>query len=215
MSWSMRAAILAVFLVLALSIAAWVAVSSAASLGPSLGSPADVQVIIPQGTVIHVTNFSALARFSVVAPGAQFVGALAMDHWMWIMAWTNGTPMPMCPIAEGYVGSPTNATYNESLKPATYTFSEVCGGLGNLTVTRAIELVYPGAASGGTGGGYAGNTTGVGGSGGGGPAAAPPAPTIMAPAIAAAAGASVTAVLGAAALRGRSRFRFPRRPPAR
>ena len=41
----------------------------------------------------------------------------------------------------------------------------MCGGLGNFTVTQAIELVYPDAANGtGTGGGVTG---GVGGSGSG------------------------------------------------
>lgn len=118
--------------------------------------PMASQIIFPQGTVLRVTNFSALAQFTVSPPGAQFVGAFHADHFLWIMAWTNGTPMPMCPIAQGYVGSPMNASYNEKLTPETYTFSEVCGGLGNLTVTQTIELVY------GSGGG---NSTGVGDSG--------------------------------------------------
>ncbi len=124
-------------------------------------------VLFPAGTVIHVTNFSALARFTVDPPGAQLVGAFHADHSMWIMAWTNGTPMPMCPIAMGYVGSPMNASYNESLKPETWTLSEVCGGLGNLTVTQTIELVYgSGGPGSGTGGGSGGNGSGLGTAGG-------------------------------------------------
>ena len=86
---------------------------------PSRPGTAQTRVIFPEGTVVHVTDFSALARFTVVPPGAQFVGAFHADHWMWIMAWTNGTPMPLCPIAQGYVGPPMNASYNETLKPET------------------------------------------------------------------------------------------------
>ncbi len=117
-------------------------------------------VIFPAGTVLHVTNFSALAQFTVDPPGAQLVGAFHADHSMWIMAWTNGTPMPMCPIALGYVGPPMNASYNESLKPETWTLSEVCGGLGNLTVTQTIELVY-GSGGAGTGTGSDGRGDGT------------------------------------------------------
>ncbi len=126
--------------------------SLASAQPPLIEQTLGTQVIFPAGTVLHVTNFSALARFTVDPPGAQLVGAFHADHSMWIMAWTNGTPMPMCPIALGYVGPPMNASYNESLKPETWTLSEVCGGLGNLTVTQTIELVYASGAGSGTGG---------------------------------------------------------------
>ncbi len=132
-------------------------VSRAAPEQPLAAETLRTQVLFPAGTVLHVTNFSALARFTVDPPGAQLVGAFHADHFLWIMAWTNGTPMPMCPIAMGYVGSPMDTAYNESLKPETYTLSEVCGGLGNLTVTQTIELVYgSGGAGSGTGGGGGG-----------------------------------------------------------
>lgn len=123
-------------------------------------------VLFPAGTILRVTNFSALARFPVDPPGAQLVGAFHADHSLWIMAWTNGTPMPMCPIAMGYVGSPMDAAYNESLSPETYTLSEVCGGLGNLTVTQTIELVYGSGGAGSSTGGDGGGGAGVGSAGG-------------------------------------------------
>lgn len=145
-----------------LAIAAAGLLSHAAS-EPRLAAQAlGTQVLFPAGTVLHIVNFSALARFTVDAPGAQLVGAFHADHSLWIMAWTNGTPMPMCPIAMGYVGSPMDTSYNESLKPETYTLSEVCGGFGNLTVTQSIELVYgEGGAGNGTGGDGAGGGAGV------------------------------------------------------
>lgn len=127
-----------------------------ASTPGSTIEPLASQILFPEGTVLRITNFSALARFTVSPPGAQFVGAFHADHSLWIMAWTNGTPMPMCPIAQGYVGSPMNASYDEKLIPETYTFSEVCGGLGNLTVTQTIELVYGSGGGNGTGGGDSG-----------------------------------------------------------
>ncbi len=150
-----------------LAIAAAGLLSHAAS-EPRLAAQAlGTQVLFPAGTVLHIVNFSALARFTVDAPGAQLVGAFHADHSLWIMAWTNGTPMPLCPIAVGYVGSPMNTTYNESLKPETWTLSEVCGGLGNLTVTQTIELVYGSGGPGpGSGGGNGGSPAGVGTSGG-------------------------------------------------
>lgn len=166
----MRAPTIAVVLITA----AFLTFVPFAFASPQVGAQASgVRVIFPAGSVIHVTNFSALARFTVYAPGAQFVGAFHADHSMWIMAWTNGTPMPMCPIALGYVGSPMNASYNESLKPETYTLSEVCGGLGNLTVTQTIELVSASTTDGGGGG----STGGVGGSGGPGAAGTGALPT--------------------------------------
>ncbi len=164
----------------ALLVATLATASLALAATPSPPETAQVQVIFPEGAVVHVTNFSALARFTVVPPGAQFVGAFHADHSMWIMAWTNGTPMPLCPIAQGYVGPPMNASYNETLQPETYTFSEVCGGLGNFTVTQAIELVYPDAANGTGAGGSAGGIGGTGGSAGGiGPAPVSMTPTLI------------------------------------
>ncbi len=153
--------VLAVLLVASTLALATGLVAQAALESPLPTQTLGTQVIFPAGTVIHVTNFSALARFTVDPPGAQLAGAFHADHSMWIMAWTNGTPMPMCPIALGYVGPPMNASYNESLKPETWTLSEVCGGLGNLTVTQTIELVY---GSGGAGNGTGGNGGGSGGS---------------------------------------------------
>ncbi len=150
---------------LLLAILATASATLAAPASQPLGSAAVTQVIFPVGTVLHVTNFSALARFTVQPPDAQFVGAFHADHQLWIMAWTNGTPMPLCPIYQGYVGGPMNASYNETLKPETYTFGEVCGGFGNLTVTSPIELVY-GSASGGNGSGGNGGGSGAGTEGG-------------------------------------------------
>ncbi len=168
-SFDMRLPRIAVALLL---VAALAMASLALAAIPLRPETTQIQVIFPAGTVVHVSNFSALARFTVVPPGAQFVGAFHADHSMWIMAWTNGTPMPLCPIAQGYVGPPMNASYNETLKPETYTFSEVCGGLGNFTVTEAIELVYPNAANGTGSGGSAGGIGGTG-SGAGGIVASP------------------------------------------
>ncbi len=130
--------------------------SGAASEPTASAQTVRTVILFPAGTVLHVTDFSALARFNVDPPGAQLLGGFHADHWMWIMAWTNGTPMPMCPIARGYVGSPMNASYNESLKPETWTLSEVCGGFGNLTVTQTIELVYGGGGAGNGGGSSSG-----------------------------------------------------------
>ncbi len=160
----MRAPILlaALFVAAILAFAAAGLVSPAAPEAPLSVRTVGTQVIFPEGTVLHITNFSALARLTVYPPGAQLVGAFHADHFLWIMAWTNGTPMPMCPIAMGYVGSPMDTSYNESLKPETYTLSEVCGGFGNLTVTQSIELVYgEGGAGNGTGGDGAGGGAGV------------------------------------------------------
>ncbi len=147
-------------LALASAAVAFMAVPSVAGSAGPAAQAAGVQILFPEGTVLQVRGFGPLTRFAVSPPDAQLVGAFHADHFLWIMAWTNGTPLPMCPIYEGYVGSPMNATYNESLKPETYTFGEVCGGWGNLTVTQTIELVYAGGGSGGSTGGIGGSGTG-------------------------------------------------------
>ncbi len=190
----------------ALFVAALLALASAGLLPFAAAKPQfstqtlGTVVIFPAGTVLQITDFSALASFTVYPPGAQLVGAFHADHFLWIMAWTNGTPMPMCPIAMGYVGPPMNASYNEGLKPETWTLSEVCGGLGNLTVTQTIELVY--------GSGGAGSGSGVGSSGGLSLASIAGSPFFL-PAVA----ASLLLVAGTAILLRRRRAKRPPAPP--
>ena len=91
---------------------------------------------------MRITNFSSLVSFSVAAPGARLVGGANVDHSVLLMAWTHGTPLPMCPDFLGYVGSPWKLSLDQSLAPGVYQYGPVCGGLANLTVTADIELVY-------------------------------------------------------------------------
>lgn len=132
-----RVYVLAVSLVLA-ALVVGSAYGSASSHSPTTGTSV---VLFPEGSVLRITNFTALGSFTVPAPGALFVGAASVDHAVLLMAWSNTTPLPLCPDVDGYVGSQWTYSVHEPLAPGFYRFGPVCGGLANLTVTQDIALL--------------------------------------------------------------------------
>jgi len=99
-------------------------------------------ILFPAGSVVHIVGFSPIVAFTVHAPGGQFIGAASVDHFVWLMPWTNGTPLPECPDVIGYIGTPWIYSPNEFLASGSYYFGPVCGGFANLTVSQDIEVVY-------------------------------------------------------------------------
>ena len=99
------------------------------------------QVIYPAGTVLRYPG-SPFARFSVPSSGGLLVGAALVDHSIGIGVFPVGG-YTSCGVPLGYLGPAWNYTLDYRLSPGAYVFGPVCGGFANLTVTDAIEVVYP------------------------------------------------------------------------
>ncbi len=123
-------------------VAVLVAASSLAFALPRAPPPGAPTVVIPAGTEIELRGFAPVANFTVAVPGGVFEGRAWLDHTVWLMAYSNSTPLPMCADLLGYAGNGSWYTPHEFLAPGFYQFGPVCGGFANVTVLDSLEVVY-------------------------------------------------------------------------
>jgi len=106
------------------------------------------QVLIPAGSTLHTPAFGVV-RFDVPSIGGAIVGAAEVDNGSLIVGVLAVAPFHECP---GTALNGTQAVHsivswlysiNESLAPGRYVWGALCGGIGNITVTHSIEVLYP------------------------------------------------------------------------
>lgn len=108
---------------------------------PTGGPPSPAIVVVPAGTVVELRGFAPVANFTVPAPGGVFEGRVWVDHSVWLMAYSNTTPLPMCADLLGWAGNGSFYSPDVVLAPGFYHFGPVCGGFANLTVFDSLEVV--------------------------------------------------------------------------
>ncbi len=129
-------------LLLAVGLACALAAGSTLALAVPPGSPpSSVTVVVPAGTVLELRGFAPFANFTVPAPGGVFEGKAWLDHFVWIMAYGNTTPLPMCADLLGWSGNGSFYSPDEVLAPGFYHLGPVCGGFANLTVLDSLKVV--------------------------------------------------------------------------
>lgn len=99
-------------------------------------------VLFPAGSVVRIVGFSPLSKFTVPPSGGRLVGTASVDHFVFLMAWTNGTPLPECADFLGYLGSNWTYSPEQTLAPGSYEFGPVCGGFANLSITDSIAVLW-------------------------------------------------------------------------
>jgi len=97
-------------------------------------------VLVPAGSVL-VYGTEAPVTFNVTGPGAAFVGSIHFFGRGFIWPEPVGVFLS-CPNP-GPVNNWSSYSYNISLQPGEYLWPGGCGSYVNLTVTQAIQLLYP------------------------------------------------------------------------
>ncbi len=105
-------------------------------------------VILPQGAVLRVANYSSpmAVDFEVAAPGAVLVGAVHGDHSALFGDFSSSVffHCPAEPVPPVHTGGPWNESFDRKLSPGEYFFGEGCLSPANITVTETVELLSEG-----------------------------------------------------------------------
>lgn len=115
--------------------------------------PTDVRATlpIPAGTVIHLRpdKFDPgqyVLRFSLTEPG-RIVGGWSTQRGTWIyIDWANHSNTRRAWIVPP-LDVPWNATVNQTFVPGEYVMSFSGYGYDNVTITKTIQIVYPGGTN--------------------------------------------------------------------